>query len=178
MKPVKVVLVDTLGQPIGTQEKLAAHELNQLHLAFSVMLYREVDGHIEVLLQQRAAGKYHSANHWANTCCSHPQPDEALAIAAKRRLVEELNLELTAELQHCGSFIYHAQLTDELSEHEFDHVLIAPFNAELPLPNPDEVQALQWMRLSELEHSLKIEPERYAVWLPYVVQHVTKALAQ
>ena len=67
-----VVLVNEDGEPIGTMAKLAAHEApGRLHLAFSVVLYRS-DG--LVLLQQRAATKYHFPLIWANSCCSHPRP--------------------------------------------------------------------------------------------------------
>ena len=55
----QVVLVDDGGREVGLAEKLAAHRgAGQLHLAFSVYLF---DAEGRLLLQKRAAGKYHFA---------------------------------------------------------------------------------------------------------------------
>ena len=65
-----VILVDENDQEIGTMEKQEAHEKGLLHRAFSVFVFNE---NKELLLQQRALTKYHSAGLWTNTCCSHPR---------------------------------------------------------------------------------------------------------
>ena len=69
-----LILVDLLDVPVGEAGKLEAHQKSLLHRAFSVFLYRGD----EMLIQKRAAGKYHSAGLWANTCCSHPRVGEHL----------------------------------------------------------------------------------------------------
>ncbi|MCK4643329.1 NUDIX domain-containing protein, partial [bacterium] len=71
---INVILVDKDDNPVGVEEKLAAH-LNggKLHRAFSVFLY-DPDGNM--LLQRRSAEKYHSPELWSNACCGHPQPGE------------------------------------------------------------------------------------------------------
>src|SRR3546814_10689913 len=69
----QVILVDEQDRAIGTMEKLAAHREGLLHRAISVFLF---DDQGRLLLHQRAAHKYHSANLWTNTCCSHPRPGE------------------------------------------------------------------------------------------------------
>ncbi len=51
-----------------------------------------VDAAGRVLLQQRAAVKTRFPLRWANSCCGHPAPGEALAVAANRRLREELGI--------------------------------------------------------------------------------------
>ena len=61
-----VILVDENDNPIGTMPKMEAHEKAMLHRAFSVFILNAND---EVLLQQRANDKYHSAGLWTNTCC-------------------------------------------------------------------------------------------------------------
>ncbi|HXI19583.1 MAG TPA: NUDIX domain-containing protein, partial [Gemmatimonadales bacterium] len=83
----QVVLVDRDNRPIGASGKLRAHREGWLHRAFSVFVFDE-RGHL--LLQRRAAGKYHSGGRWSNTCCGHPRPDEDLRAAAERRLNEEM----------------------------------------------------------------------------------------
>ena len=69
-------------------DKLAVHRLGLRHPAGSVFVLRGGD----VLLQRRAAGKYHTPGLWANTCCTHPHWGEAAADCAARRLREELGI--------------------------------------------------------------------------------------
>ena len=76
-----VVLVDKDDRETGTMEKMRAHREGRLHRAFSVFVFNDKG---EMLLQKRAAGKYHSGCLWSNTCCSHPRPGESLAAAARR----------------------------------------------------------------------------------------------
>ena len=58
-------------------EKLEAHIKGFRHKAVSVFV---VDGP-RVLIQKRAATKYHTPGLWANTCCTHPDWHEALRLA-------------------------------------------------------------------------------------------------
>jgi isopentenyl-diphosphate delta-isomerase len=133
-----VVLVDEDGTVLGSVDKLAAHQPpGQLHLAFSVFLYRD-DG--AVLLQQRAADKYHFPLTWANACCSHPAAGEDLLVAAVTRVEEELGV--TVALEAAGSFVYRACCAATgLVEHELDHVFAGAIAAE-PRPDPSEVAAV------------------------------------
>jgi len=67
-----VILVDNNDNPIGTEEKLAAHQHGgKLHRAFSVFVFNDTG---EIMLQRRALEKYHCPGLWTNTCCSHPRP--------------------------------------------------------------------------------------------------------
>jgi len=85
-----VILVNTADQPVGRMEKFEAHQRGLLHRAFSVFLFNERG---ETLLQQRAAGKYHSPLLWTNSCCSHQREGESNLEAATRRLHEELGID-------------------------------------------------------------------------------------
>ena len=60
---MQVVLVNEKDQPIGIMEKMEAHQKGLLHRAFSVFIF---DSKGRMLLQQRAAEKYHGANLWTN----------------------------------------------------------------------------------------------------------------
>ena len=147
----QVVLVDRDGSAVGVADKLAAHRApGRLHLAFSVFLF-DADGRL--LIQQRAAGKYHFPLVWANSCCSHPQPGEELVAAAESRVAEELGLKI--ELRPVGSFIYQAR--DDASglvEHEFDWVLLGEL-ADVPRPDPTEVAGLRLVKPHELDEARK-----------------------
>ena len=69
-------------------DKLEVHKKGLKHPAVSVFVKRDN----EILLQQRAACKYHSPNLWANTVCTHPHWEESSYTCAIRRLEEELNI--------------------------------------------------------------------------------------
>ena len=81
----KVVLVNEKDEILGLMEKMQAHENGILHRAFSVFLFNSKG---EMLLQKRAAEKYHSPNQWTNACCSHPRVDETYEQAAHLRIKE------------------------------------------------------------------------------------------
>ncbi|MFT5918072.1 MAG: isopentenyl-diphosphate delta-isomerase, partial [Bacteroidia bacterium] len=86
----EVVLVDKFDNPVGTMEKMMAHEKGLLHRAFSVFVFNSNN---ELLIHQRAKSKYHSGGLWTNTCCSHPRPHETVEQAAHRRLEEEMGFD-------------------------------------------------------------------------------------
>ncbi len=159
MAEEQVVLVNERDEQIGTMGKLQAHLTGSLHRAFSVFLF---DRKGRLLMQQRAAGKYHSAGLWTNTCCSHPRPGEALEAAARRRSQEEMGI--ATDLQHRFSFIYKASFENGLHEHELDHVFFGVTDRE-PVPDPEEVSAWRWMGVDDLNDELKKDPEQFTVWL-------------
>lgn len=171
-----VILVDLDDRELGLAEKLAAHEQNLLHRAFSVFIFREKSGQLELLLQQRAFGKYHCPGLWTNTCCSHPRQGEDIIEAGKRRLQEEMGF--SVELKRLGQFHYNAHFSNGLSENELDHVLLgfvpADFDFEV---NPEEVHASRWITVELLELELKQQPERFTPWLSLALPMIKKALA-
>jgi isopentenyl-diphosphate delta-isomerase len=144
-------------------EKLEAHQKGLLHRAFSVVLFNR---HGQVLLQKRAAGKYHSAGLWTNTCCSHPQPGERVEQAARRRLLEEMGIDLQPEFAY--TFIYKAPLDHNLTEHELDHVYIGTFDGT-PNINTTEVQDWKFMSLAELRTDMRLHPQHYTYWFRLIV---------
>jgi len=154
----QVILVDVDDCEIGVMEKMEAHKQAVLHRAFSVFLFNPQG---KMLLQQRALTKYHSAGLWTNTCCSHPRPGETLDDAVTRRLMEEMGI--TAKVSKAFDFIYQAELTDNLNEHEFDHVFIGNYDDEVR-PNHLEVANFVYQSIEEVEANLQSHPEKYTVW--------------
>ncbi len=163
-----VILVDTNDQVIGKMEKLKAHQLGELHRAFSIFLFND---NKELLLQKRASNKYHSANLWTNTCCSHPTPSEHLTTTAQNRLIEEMGL--TTSLQPLFSFIYKTEFENGLVEHELDHVLIGNANAS-PLPNPSEVSDWRYASLEQITKEIESNPNKYTFWFKEIYKRVFK----
>ncbi len=144
-----VVLVDQNDQKLGLMEKQQAHVAGLLHRAFSVFIFNSKG---ELMIQQRAASKYHSPTLWTNTCCSHPRDNETYEQAAHRRLEEEMGFD--CELEYKFNFIYKAHLENDLIEHELDHVFIGTFDNE-PKLNPDEVMAYRWVELDDLKKDME-----------------------
>lgn len=162
MKEEHVILVNERDEPIGTMEKIEAHQKALLHRAFSVFIFNDKG---ETMLQQRAAHKYHSPLLWTNTCCSHQRVGESNIEAGKRRLMEEMGF--TAELEDVLSFVYKAPFDNGLTEHEFDHVMVGQYSGQ-PAINPEEVAAWKWMGLEEIRQDLGVHPERYTAWFQII----------
>ena len=160
----EVILIDQNDHELGRMEKLAAHHEGLLHRAFSVFIFNE---HGELLLQKRAASKYHSAGLWTNTCCGHPRPGETLQEAAGRRLREEMSM--NTELHPMFHFLYRAELENGLVENELDHVLIGRSSND-PLPDPSEASEWRWVNRENLERELAEDRKQFTAWFPLCVQ--------
>jgi len=154
-----VILVDKNDNQIGIKEKLEAHRGANLHRAFSIFIFNDKN---QLLLQQRALSKYHSAGLWTNTCCSHPKPEEKTIDSAHRRLKEEMGFD--CDLVEVFSFKYKAAFDNGLIENEFDHVFIGKYNKN-PIPNSLEVNTYKWVDIKWLEKDIKNNPEIYTTWL-------------
>jgi isopentenyl-diphosphate delta-isomerase len=161
----QVILVDEFDREVGVREKLEAHREGVLHRAFSIFVF---DSTKRLLLQKRAATKYHSGGLWSNTCCGHPRPGEATAVAARRRLKEEMNFD--CELREAFAFLYRAEV-GALVEHEYDHVFVGVYDGE-PVPDGAEVEDWKRVSLTDLRRDLRAKPERYTDWLRLAVAEI------
>jgi len=160
-----VVLVDDQDNPIGTMEKLEAHQKGVLHRAFSIILFNSKG---ELLLQKRAKTKYHSAGLWSNTCCSHPLPGESMADATRRKLKQEMGIDLQPEFAY--KFIYKANLDGNLTEHEYDHVFVGSFEGT-PIINEDEVEEWKFIEIKPLRQDIQKNPQAYTAWFKLIIDH-------
>lgn len=158
MSQVDVILVDEKDQELGTMEKMEAHRLGVLHRAFSVFIF---DNRGRMLLQRRAASKYHGGLLWTNACCSHPYPGESVEIAANRRLREEMGF--NAPLEKLFSFTYRAEVENGLIEHEFDHVFGGLYEGPIH-PNAHEVADYVYRDMADIEDDMNTRPELYTSW--------------
>lgn len=163
-----VILVDSNDNELGIMPKLEAHIKGALHRAFSLFIFNSKK---QLLIQQRAIQKYHSGGLWTNTCCSHPRPNEPLSQAIHRRLNEELGMQ--CQMLPIGTVLYNEKVTDNLIEHEFDHLFIG-FCDELPQCNPNEVMDYQWISLDVLYQNIEEDPECYTAWFRYILNTLGK----
>ena len=162
MEEEQVILVNSNDEKIGLMPKMEAHEKGLLHRAFSVFIFNDKN---ELMLQQRAANKYHSPLLWTNTCCSHQRDGESNLEAGKRRLQEEMGF--VCELEEKTSFIYKAPFDNGLTEHELDHVMVGFYN-ENPTINREEVESFKWMKLQDVKDDIEIHPEIYTEWFKII----------
>ncbi|MGB0886033.1 MAG: isopentenyl-diphosphate Delta-isomerase [Chitinophagales bacterium] len=165
----QVVLVNKQDEVLGLMGKMEAHEKGALHQAISIVVFNKKG---EMLLQQRAAKKYHWANIWSNTVCTHPRENETHQASANRRLVEELGF--STELKEVFSFIYKANDEESgLIEHEYDHVFIGEYEGEIPY-NTDEVQDVKWISVADLLKDVDLKPNKYSFWFKIILKEMAK----
>lgn len=160
-----VILVDTNDRVVGTMEKMEAHRRGVLHRAFSIVLFND-EG--KMLLQKRSKNKYHSSGLWTNTCCSHPLPGETMEDATRRRLMEEMGIDMQPAFSY--KFIYKAKLDHHLTEHELDHVFVGTFNG-VPNINKSEVEDWKYVELPWLKEDMKKNPLAYTEWFKLMINH-------
>lgn len=158
-EPYPLILVDDADREIGTGEKMQVHREGRLHRAFSIFVF---DRRGRMLMQRRAATKYHSAGLWSNTCCGHPRSGESVVESGQRRLMEEMGF--SCELRPVSSFVYRAEVGNGLVENEFDHVLFGRYDAD-PQPDAREVMQWAWLAYPDLLHDVGHRPEAYSTWL-------------
>ncbi len=149
-------------------EKLDAHLRGLRHMAVSVFV---LDGD-RVLLQRRAAGKYHTPGLWANTCCTHPEWNEDPVVCAVRRLEEELGIIGLLPL-HRDRIEYRADVGGGMIEHEVVELFVAQAGPGLAMrPDPDEVSEVRWVGVGDLAAEIERNPDAFTPWLRiYMARH-------
>ena len=155
-----LVLVDGDDQAVGLRDKRSCHEgRGILHRAISVFLF---DPRGCVLIQQRHVEKPLWGACWSNSCCTHPFFGEEPIDAAKRRVGEELGLDV--EMEFIYKFEYHAEWSPEYSEHELCSVFIGDVNTD-PVINESEIQAWRWESPESLDEVIAEDTSDYTPWL-------------
>jgi len=157
--------IDGVLQPV---EKLLVHQRGLQHKAVSVFaVYGD-----KILIQQRAAAKYHTPNLWANTCCTHPFWEEDDLVCAHRRLDQELGIH-GLDLRPVGEVRYRADVGNGLIEDEVVAVFTAKAGADLAMAlNPIEAQAARWVGIEALLQEIAEGPARFTPWLRiYLTEH-------
>lgn len=169
----QVILIDENNRVIGTEDKIKAHREGKLHRAFSIFIFSQKNNEWHLLLQKRHPEKYHSGGLWSNTCCSHPLLGEEIVAAGERRLYEEMGLKIP--LKEVGKFRYTAPV-GHLIENEYDYVLVGFTTNATIYFNKEEINAIHWMNISDLERELKQHPKIFTPWLNLALKIAFKNL--
>ncbi|WP_409308890.1 isopentenyl-diphosphate Delta-isomerase [Pectobacterium sp. B1J-3] len=172
MPLTEVILVDEYDRPTGVMEKQEVHEKGLLHRAVTVYVF---NSNQQLLLQQRAEGKYHSGGLWSNTCCSHPAPGEGTRDAAYRRLYQEMGLR--CQLTPVFTLTYRLPLDNGLIEHELGHVYFG-ITDERPEPNPEEAANYEYLSLEQIKQQMAASPERFTDWFRLTFSRIPAHWAQ
>lgn len=170
MSEERVILVDNEDVQLGLMPKMEAHRKGVLHRAFSVFIFNSSGS---LLLQKRSNLKYHSPGLWTNTCCSHPRDGEKTEDAANRRLLEEMGIK--TDLRKVYDFIYKAELDNELTENEFDHVYYGVYNED-PILNIDEADDFKWIDMETLNDDIIKNGDNYTIWFKIAFDYFYKYL--
>lgn len=155
-------------------EKIAVHLRGLRHKAVSVFVMQGD----KVLIQRRALGKYHTPGLWANTCCTHPNWEEAPLACAQRRLNEELGI-IGLQLEHKDQVEYRADVGGGLVEHELVDIYLSRVKTSISVAaNPDEVMDVEWVEMAELVERVDRNPDKFTPWLRiYLEQHAARIFA-
>jgi isopentenyl-diphosphate delta-isomerase len=173
MREEQLILVNEGNRAIGSAGKDAVHRRGLLHRAFSIFL---VDSEGRMLLQQRNRRKYHSGGLWSNSCCGHPRPGELTISAARRRMREELGIEVP--LQFAFHARYRAGLDHGLEENEYVYVYFGAL-ARSPKPDPEEISDLDLASVGEITRRIRGKPGMFTEWLRhYFNDHLAEIALQ
>lgn len=163
------MLCDENGNLTTPMSKSQVHSEGLLHKAFSVFVVR--DG--KMLLQRRAASKYHSPLLWSNACCSHYIPDEkSVKRLVAKRLKQELGCKLK-RLTYLFDFSYKTRLENGLIENEHDTVFLADVGRHFSL-NSNEVESIKWIDICQLSTEIESNSSSFTYWFLQCYKKVLK----
>jgi isopentenyl-diphosphate delta-isomerase len=160
----QIVFVDEQGNPTGeVGPKLASHTATtKRHLAFSCYIFRVSDG--KFLVSQRALSKKVWPGVWTNSVCGHPAPGEPIEDAIRRRTKDEMGVTtLTNITTVLPNYSYTTPPYNGIIENEFCPVFAAFTNQE-PQPNPDEVEAYEWLDWDAYAAMLDTRADDMSYW--------------
>ena len=145
-----VVLVNEQNKIIGTKPKKEVHTKDTpLHRGFSLFLFNYKR---ELLLTRRALNKKTFPGVWTNTVCGHPGPRESNTVAARRRLKEELGIQVVG-IKEVAAYRYRFSDANGIVENEICPILIA-YSERNPAANQQEVADWRWVKWEEFLEDL------------------------
>ena len=172
MQEERLILVDEQDNKVGIGEKMQVHRQGALHRAFSIFIF---DRQGRLMLQQRAAEKYHSGSLWTNSCCGHPRPEESNLAAATRRLYEEMGFDCL--LTEVDQILYRVDVSNSLVENEFNHTFVGVFD-HAPAINPEEAEGWQWMTVPAIFAAIEQQPAQFTEWFKVILGHFGQGVIQ
>ncbi|MFP1850675.1 isopentenyl-diphosphate Delta-isomerase [Lonsdalea quercina] len=157
-----VVLLDADRNPIGTMDKSVVHsDKTPLHLAFSSYLFSPAG---QFLTTRRALCKKAWPGVWTNSVCGHPQLDEKMEAAVRRRCRYELGADVDRITLADDEFSYCVTSASGIMENEYCPVFTAVITSDLS-PRDDEVLDYRWVDLPDLIDAATKTPWAFSPWM-------------
>lgn len=163
-------LYDEQGRPIAGRGA-AKNEIfckGLLHGASHVWIWRIQNGHVEVLLQKRAAGKRTWPNLYDVSAAGHIDLGEAPLTAAVREAKEEIGISIgESSLIHVGVHRALMVAPNNAIEHEFQWLYVVKLTQTMDLTAADaEVAALAWKPLTVFQAEV-LDASTAQVYVPH-----------
>ena len=155
-----VDILDASGNYTGTSRlKSEAHKLGLFHPTIHVWCYAREGA---LLLQQRSANKETFPLKWDVSVAGHVEAGEELITAAVREVQEEIGVAIVQSgLEKIGIFKTEKRHSHLIWDREFTHAYLYEMPMDTVLTKQDtEVEALQWLLLSEFERWINEHQEK------------------
>ena len=144
-------IVDEKGNPTGkTIERKMAHETGARHRTAHIWIIRNINGHLEVLLQKRAMNKDSFPGRFDTSSAGHIQAGDEPKESALRELFEELGIKAFEEdLEFAGKFNidyekeFHGKLFKD-KEIAFVYVYRKEMDIDKLTLQKEELDAVEW----------------------------------
>lgn len=167
-KPEILILVDENDNEIGTDTRENCHAgSGKRHRAYTVFLFHGG----RVLIQRRSSKKLLWPGAWDVSYTSHVYPGETYQKAAERKAKQELGARIGL-LEDVHSFVYFAP-QGKNAENEFCRVLVGEFDGNV-VPNEDEMSAVRWAKVRDLQADLAAHPDSYTPWFKLSFEGLAK----
>ena len=167
MEENEIILVDEADNDIGYKSKKECHYIEpKLHRAFSVFLFTK-DG--KMIITKRSDKKETWPGFWTNTCCSHPNKDEDMFDAVKRRLDQELGIQCRTKFVF--KFQYEAMYDEIWGEKEIDWVFIGTYDGDIKADSK-EIGDVKYISREDLLLDMSKNPDNYTPWFKESVERV------
>lgn len=166
-----VVLVDEDDREIGIVPKATVHhQETPLHRGFSIYIFALAHG--KILVQRRNKKKVTWPGFWSNSCCGHPAENESYEEAAKRRVAQELNIDLQV-IEKMADYRYRFE-HNGIFENEVCPILVGLVKNEELQPDPAEIEDVRWQRWSEYLTDMEQNEDSYSPWSKEQVRILSK----
>jgi len=154
-----LILVDASDDVIGYDTRKACHRNHgTLHRAFSVFIFNEKK---KLLIQKRSSTKQLWPLFWSNSVCGHPYYGEDCHDAARRRVKEELSIDVN--LKYLFKMRYQADFNNIGSENEICYVFWGE-TKDAVKANADEIDDWKYIDTPRLHALLSVQPDQFTPW--------------
>ncbi len=144
-------ICDADDNVIGQAPRTEVHARRWLHRAVHIWVFN-LEG--ELLLHLRSMTKDEYPSCYTSSASGHLAAGEDYATAAQRELAEELGLQ--GDLEYVGKL-------DAGPETAYEHtVLYQLTTAAVPVPDPGEIAAIEYLPVSEIQRRLREQPEMFS----------------